>query len=157
MVAVCFLHFCLSRCQSRIWSVCFMNIFLMKFCNTGCFSWEMFVFSSNLRWPQTMTKIHFQIVHELVLGLHSCWCGKSPQSQPSSVWSILAVMTQIFLFFSDFYKHSCHISGFPALHSSVRLFASLLLIEQHAFFVFTPSEWRSKRGENEDLFTGVSS
>lgn len=37
-----------------------------------------------------------------------------------------AIMTQIFLFFSDFYKHSCHMLGFPLLDGDVGLIASLL-------------------------------
>lgn len=59
-----------------------------------------------------------------------------PQSQPSSLWSFFAVLTQIFLFLADFYKHTCHILGFPALHSGISLTASLLLIQQVHFLLF---------------------
>lgn len=36
-------------------------------------------------------------------------------------------MTHIFLFFSNFYKHSCHISGFALPHGDLGLIASPLL------------------------------
>lgn len=56
-------------------------------------------------------------------------------------------MTQIFLFFSNLYKHSCHNSGFPLLHGDVGLIASLLLC-------YSPSVWRTELSrEDEALHT----
>lgn len=102
----------------------------------------------------------FTVVHSLQmsanwglgLGLPSCRCGKSPQSQPSSVRGFFAIVTQIFLFFSNFYKHSCHMSGFPLLDSDVGLIASLLLWSS------IPSVWRAEVSrEDEALHARVSS
>ncbi len=82
-----------------------------------------------------------------------------PSPNFSSMWSLFAIMTQIFLFLADYYKHTCHISGFPTLHGGSSLSASPLLIQQHAFFCFlSPQSGRTeKQRENEDLLIGVTS
>lgn len=117
-------------------SVC-LNIFLISLLQHRVILWEtVTVFSSTFMWPQKMTKIQCEtanlsgdteprrrisgnvfppgiVVRELGAWVRSSlllmW--KIP-STFFSMWSFFAIVTQIFLFFADFYKHTCHISGF---------------------------------------------